>query len=157
MSATPLPLARTQRSIYAVAEALFHGPDGAPPEGRIDWVVGDVADLLRHAGGRARLLFQLCLLLVSWLAPLRIGRLPPLRRLSVADRIRALTRLEDSRQGASLVLACKAVLCMVYYEDEGAARAIAAYDPCQPRRLPVLAASAAVAPTGGAAQAEGVR
>lgn len=156
MSALTLPLPRTQRSIRAVAEALFHGPDGPPPAARIDWLVGDVADLLRHAGGRARLLFQLCLSLVSWLAPLWIGRLPPLRRLSVADRVRALTRLEDSRQGASLVLACKAVLCMVYYEDEGAARGIAAHDPCQPRRLPLLAAAAA-APTDGALRAEAVR
>ena len=124
------------------------------PGARIDWVVGDVADLLRHAGGRARLLFQLCLALVSWLAPLWIGRLPPLRRLSIGDRVRALSRLEDSRQGASLVLACKAVLCMVYYEDEGAARAIAAYEPCQPRRLPVVTAIAA---PDGPAQAGGGR
>lgn len=157
MSATSLALPRTRRSIHAVAEALFHGPDGPPPPARIDWVVGDVADLLRHAGGRARLLFQLCLALVSWLAPLWIGRLPPLRRLSIGDRVRALSRLEDSRQGASLVLACKAVLCMVYYEDEGAARSIAAYEPCLPRRLPVLSTPAAVTPAAGALPAEGVR
>lgn len=139
MLATPLVLARTQRSTRAVAEALFHGLDGPPPPPRIDWVVAEVADLLRHAGTRARSLFQLCLFAVSWLAPLWIFRLPPLRRLSVEDRIRALTRLEDSQAGSSLVLACKAVLCMVYYEDEGAARAICAYEPCHPRRLPLLA------------------
>ena len=96
--------------------------------------------LLRHAGARSRYLFQLCLTLVAWLAPLGIFRLPPLRRLTLAERIRALTRLEDSPACASLVLACKAVLCMVYYEDEAAARAIAAYEPCHPgrRRLPLL-------------------
>lgn len=140
MSATQLALPRTRRSIRAVAEALFSGENGPPPAARLDWAVAEVLDLLRHAGGRSRLLFQLCLLLVSWLAPLWIFRLPPLRRLSAADRIRALSRLEDSPACASLVLACKAVLCMVYYEEEGAARAIAAYEPCHPgqRRLPLL-------------------
>lgn len=145
MLATPLVLARTRRSTRAVAEALFHGPAGPPPPPRIDWVVAEVADLLRQAGPRARSLFQLCLFLVSWLAPLWIFRLPPLRRLSLDDRIRALTRLEDSQAGSSLVLACKAMLCMVYYEDEQAARAIAAHEPCSPRRLPVLSTATATA------------
>lgn len=147
MSATHLALPRTRRSIRAVAEALFSGAAGPPPAARLDWTVAEVLDLLRHAGTRSRLLFQLCLLLVSWLAPLWIFRLPPLRRLSVADRIRALSRLEDSPACASLVLACKAVLCMVYYEEEAAARAIAAYEPCHPgrRRLPLLTPQVAAA------------
>ena len=146
MSATQLALPRTRRSIRAVAEALFSGAAGPPPAERLDWAVAEVLDLLRHAGARSRLLFQLCLLLVSWLAPLWIFRLPPLRRLSTADRIRALGRLEDSPACASLVLACKAVLCMVYYEEEAAARAIAAYEPCHPdrRRLPLLTPQVAV-------------
>ena len=82
---------------------------------------------------------------MAWHASVPEFRLPPLRRLSVEDRIRALTRLEDSQAGSSLVLACKAVLCMVYYEEEEAARAIAAHDPCDPdrRRLPLLIAQSA--------------
>lgn len=151
MAATHLALARTQRSIRAVAEALFATLAGPPPAARLDWLVAEVCDLLRHAGARSRYLFQLCLALVSWLAPLWLFRLPPLRRLTLEDRIRALTRLEDSPACASLVLACKAVLCMVYYEDEAAARGIAAYEPCDPqhRRLPLLTAPGAGLEAGG--------
>lgn len=151
MSATLLALPRTRLSIRAVAEAIFSGAAGPPPAARLDWTVAEVLDLLRHAGARSRLLFQLCLFLISWLAPLWIFRLPPLRRLTAADRIRALSRLEDSPACASLVLACKAILCMIYYEDEAAARSIAAYEPCHPgrRRLPLL--ESRVTTEGGAA------
>jgi hypothetical protein len=151
MAATQLALARTQRSLRAVAEALFSGTAGPPPAARLDWLVAEVSDLLRHAGARSRYLFQLCLFLVSWLAPLWLLRLPPLGRLTVAERIRALTRLEDSPACASLVLACKAILCMVYYEDEAAARSIAAYEPCQARRLPLLAEPGGASPDAGGA------
>jgi hypothetical protein len=135
---------RTQRSALAVAEALFCDTQGPPPAARLAWALDELADLLRHAGTRGRWLFQLCLLAVSWLAPLWVGALPPLRRLCLSDRVRALTRLEHRPRLAPLVLACKAVLCMVYYEDEGAARDIAAYEPCEPqrRRLPLLPAGA---------------
>lgn len=156
--ATTLALTRTQRSTRAVAEALFQGPDGPPPAARLDWLVADVADFLRHAGTRARGMFQLCLFLVSWLAPLWIFRLPPLRRLNLDDRVRALTRFEDSQLGSSLVLACKAVLCMVYFEDEEAARELMDHEPGQLRRLPLfrpgLAAAESALPPEAALGAE---
>jgi hypothetical protein len=152
----PLAFSRTQRSARAVAEALFFDPAAPPPAARLDWVVTEVADLLRHAGTRSRGMFQLCLFLVSWLAPLWLFRLPPLRRLPLGDRVRALTKMEDSRTVSPLVLACKTVLCMVYYEDEGALRVIGAYEPCTPeqRRLPLLPRPAAP-PIAGALPADG--
>lgn len=139
MSASSLVFSPTQRRAHALAAALFSGPAGPPPAPRLDWLVAEVADLLHHAGPRARWLFQLCLFCVSWLAPLWLFRLPTLHRLSVADRVRALTRMEDSPTFSPLVLACKTVLCMIYYEDETAAREIGAYEPCEPahRRLPL--------------------
>ena len=140
MSAHPLALSPTQRRAYALAEALFSGPAGPPPAPRLDWLVAEVTDLLHYAGRRSRWLFQLCLFLVSWLAPLWLRRLPPLGRLSPRDRVQALTRMEDSPTFSPLVLACKTVLCMVYYEDEAAAREIGAHEPCDPerRRRPLL-------------------
>jgi hypothetical protein len=140
MIATSLDHPRTRRSACAVAEALFAGEDGPPPASRLDWLADEVVDLLHHAGTQARLMFQLCLFAISWLAPLWVRALPPLRRLPLAERVRALSRMEDNPTFAPLILACKAVLCMLYYEDEEAARSIAAYDPCTPgrRRLPLL-------------------
>lgn len=133
-----------------LAEALFCGLAGPPPASRITWLVGEVDDLLRYAGRRSRWLFQVCLFFVSWQAPLWLWRLPPLRRLPIADRVRALTKMEDSPTFSPLVLACKTVLCMVYYEDEGAAREIGAFEPCEPaqRRLPLW--TPPVAPTASA-------
>ena len=61
-------------------------------------------------------------LLVSRLAPLFIGRVVTLGALSLPDRIRALTRLEE-RFGEPL-LAVKAMLCLVYYEHPDAAREV---------------------------------
>jgi hypothetical protein len=138
MSATPLVISPTQHRARTFAEALFSGLAGPPPASRLDWLVTEVADLLHYAGTRSRWMFQICMFFASWLAPLWIFRLPPLRRLSVADRVRALTKMEDSQTFSPLVLACKTVLCMIYYEDEGAAREIGAYEPCEPahRRLP---------------------
>ena len=44
-----------------------------------------------------------------------IGKLPTLRRLSIPDRVRALTRLER-RQLAPILIALRAILCLLYYE-----------------------------------------
>jgi hypothetical protein len=143
MSATSLRLARTQAGVRTVAEALFHGGSRPAPAARLDWVAQEVTDIVRHAGPRARLLFQLCLLAVHVLAPLSIGRLRRLARLDVQARIRALDRLERTGSGAALVLALKALLCTVFYEHPDSAREVGAYEPCDdprtPRRgLPVL-------------------
>ena len=77
--------------------------------------------------------------LVSLLAPFFIGRLATLGSLSVPERIRALTRLEE-RFGEPL-LAVKAMLCLLYYEHPDAAREVGFDGQCLvPRkgRLEVL-------------------
>ena len=99
----------------AVAEALFSREDGPPPAARLDWLVADVADFLREAGPRVRVIFTGGLAVATWLAPPLVGRAPPLSRLSVSDRCLALDRLEHSPLGLSL-LAVKAMLCIPYYE-----------------------------------------
>lgn len=161
MPAMSLRLARTQAGVRTVAEALFHGSLGPAPAPRLDWVAAEVTDVVRHAGPRARLLFQLCLFAVHVLAPLSIGRLARLGRLDVPTRIRALARLERTGSSAGLVLALKALLCTVWYEHPDSAREIGAYESCDdprtPRRgLPVLPLATEAPPrpeltTGGAA------
>lgn len=151
MPAMTLRLARTQAGVRTLAEALFHGSSRPAPAERLDWVAAEVTDVVRHAGPRARLLFQLCLLAVHVLAPLSIGRLARLARMDVPTRIRALTRLERTGFGAGLVLALKALLCTVFYEHPDSAREVGAYEPCddprtQRRGLPVLPLSAAAPP-----------
>jgi len=103
------------RDARAFAEALFSTERGAPPEARIDWLLTELADFTENAGARATLILQGGLLTASWLAPPLIGRAPPLARLSVADRCRALDKLEHTPAGLPL-LAVKAMLCIIYYE-----------------------------------------
>lgn len=136
MPALVLHLERTQAGVRSIAEALFHGDSGPAPAARLDWAAAEVTDIVRHAGPRARLLFQLCLLAVHVLAPLSIGRLGPLGRLDAAARIRALSRLERTASGAALLLALKALLCTVWYEHPDSAREVGAYEPCDDPRTP---------------------
>lgn len=141
-----LHLTRTRTALRVVAEALFFGtPSGTPgggsgpaPVARLDWVASEVVDIVRHAGSRGRLLFQICLGLVSVLAPLSIGRLRTLGGLDVPTRIRALEKLERTPRGAALVLALKALLCTVWYEHPDAAREVGAYEPCDGSTRPLL-------------------
>lgn len=101
---------------------------------------------MRHAGARARLLFQICLWLVNLLAPLSIGKLRTLGGLDVVTRIRALERLERTPRGAALVLALKALLCTVWYEHPDAAREVGVYDPSDEPAGPLLLIGRAPAP-----------
>jgi hypothetical protein len=110
-------------AIGALAEALFATRDGAPPPERLAWLRADVDDFLSRAGAKSRLVLRLSLLAVSVLAPLAIGRVPPLGRLSLAERSRAITKLERGAFALPL-LAVKAVLCILYYEHPEAAREI---------------------------------
>jgi hypothetical protein len=103
------------RDARAFAEALFSTDQGAPPEARIDWLLAELAAFTEHAGARATLILKGGLLTASWLAPPLIGRAPPLARLSVADRCKALDKLEHTPAGLPL-LAVKAMLCIIYYE-----------------------------------------
>jgi hypothetical protein len=77
--------------------------------------------LLIAAGWRSGGSYRLLLWAVTWLAPLTILRPGPLWRLGISDRVQALKKMEGS-PAASLVLAMKAVLCLIYYEHPEAVR-----------------------------------
>ncbi len=119
-----------QRDVRAVAEALFCRDGGPPPAARIDWLCDDFADFIERAGPRAELVLTGALMLATWLAPLSIGKRPPLSRLDVAQRCRALDTLEGTRAGVPL-LALKAMLCTMYYEHPDARREIGVDAECR--------------------------
>ena len=102
-------------SLRAFAEALFSTEAGPPAAERMDWLMKEMEEYLQLAGPGARLIFGLALFTVTWLSPLFIRRLPTLRHLELAERVEALTRMEESFASAP-VLAVKAFLCVVYYE-----------------------------------------
>lgn len=114
---------RMKKASYVVAEALFRTEEGPPPPERLDWLVGEVDHFLAQAGPRARLIYRLCLLAISVLAPMMVWRLPPYRALPAVKRSEALERLERSPLGLA-VFGCKMLLCILYYEHPDAARAI---------------------------------
>lgn len=136
-----------ERSIAAFAECLFVRdplrPDPLYRE-RIDAVSRELVDLLRLSGPRARRLFFLCLFGVTILGPLAVLRLSSFRGLPLPLRVKALSRLEGSALAAPLVLAVKAAVCVVYYEEPAAAREIGAESFVSldasppPRGLPLL-------------------
>jgi hypothetical protein len=114
---------RSLRDLRAVAEAMFAGEDGPPPASRVEWLCRDFDDFVERAGPRSELIMTGALFAASWLAPLAIGRRPPLARLSLGDRCRALEQLEKTPAGLPL-LALKAILCTIYYEHPDALREI---------------------------------
>lgn len=115
---------RSLRAARAIMEGLFASDDGPPPGDRLDWVMRDLADFFGHVNLRARLLFRACVFAVTWIAPLLLFALPPLSRLSVDDRVRALERMERSPLFSMPFLGAKALLSIVYYEHPDAAREI---------------------------------
>lgn len=108
----------------AVAETLFTTEQGPPPAERIDWLVEELDDFVKHAGPRARTLFRLCLLGVETTAPVLIGRPPPFHRLSAETRTRALEAMEQNAAFGLAVLGAKAPLCIIYYEHPSAAASV---------------------------------
>lgn len=116
-------------AVRAVAEALFASDAGPPPEARVRWLVDDFDDFVATAGPRAALIMGGALRLATWVAPLTIGKLPPLSRLDVTQRCRALDKLEASPAGLPL-LALKAMLSFIYYEDPDALREIEVDTEC---------------------------
>ena len=122
-------------SLRAFAEALFSTEAGAPSTERIDWLMKEMEEYLQLAGPAARVIFGLALFAVTWLSPLFIRRLPTLRNLDLAERVEALTRMEESFASAP-VLAVKAFLCVVYYEHPDVQREIGHVGPSTfPMRL----------------------
>jgi hypothetical protein len=108
--------ARWLEAARSFAEALFSTERGAPPRERLDRLMVDLEDFVEQAGPRSELVLRLGLALAMWGAPPLVGRRPPMTRLPVVERARALTLLEHSPVGLPL-LAAKAILSILYYED----------------------------------------
>lgn len=105
----------------AVAETLFTSEQGPPSDERLDWVVDELDDFLKHSGERARMIFRLCLLGIETTAPVLVGKPPPFHRLSAEDRTRALEAMEQNAAFGLAVFGAKAPLCILYYEHPDAA------------------------------------
>lgn len=105
----------------AIAEALFSTAEGPPPSNRLFWVERELSALLEKAGPRSGGIYKLGLYLVTWLAPLFIGRIGPLGNLPLAARVDALRRMERSF-ASTVVLGVKAILCVLWYEHAESAR-----------------------------------
>jgi hypothetical protein len=116
---------RGRANARALAEALW-SRDGtsAPPDDRLAWFVGDLADFVGHLNLRARLLFVTCLTTITWAGPLLIGRLGRLGSLSIPDRIRAIHAVEHNPVASLALFATKAVTSLVWYEHPDNAREI---------------------------------
>jgi hypothetical protein len=119
----------SRRHVRALAEAIFATETGAPPRDRIDWLCDDFDDFVEQAGPRSELIFDAALTVATWLAPPAIGALPPLARLSLDDRARALEAIEKTPAGIP-ILALKAILCTIYFEDPDALAEIGVEPGC---------------------------
>lgn len=119
------------KAARAFCEALFSTDEGPPPTERMDWLMGEFDDYLTVAGWRSGGGYKLGLIVLALLAPLMIFKFVPLWRLSLAERVRALRRMERSPL-AVLVLGMKSILCIIYYEHPDAAREIG-YSTCEQR------------------------
>ena len=108
-----------------VAEALFSVAGQTPPRARMRWLDAELDDFMARSSAIGRLQFTLAALLVSVLAPLWLWRPPGLGRLSIVQRVRALDRFEQS-PAAPLLIALRAILCLLYYEHPDAAREVGA-------------------------------
>lgn len=106
-----------------MGEALFARAAGPPPASRLEWLCDDLADFLTHAGPRSRFMFHACRLATSWLAPVLVASVPPLRRQPLARRSEALAAMERGPLGMA-VLGVKAMLSMVWYEHPDSAAEI---------------------------------
>ena len=107
------------RAARAFCEALFSQGGQPPPRERMDWLLGELDDLISRAGWRSGGFYKLALLVVNFLSPLLIGRPIPLWRLNLDQRVRALRAMEHSFL-AALVLAVKSIICIIYYEHPDA-------------------------------------
>ena len=120
---TLTPIRGWGKHVVAVCEALFATHEGPPPRDRLHWVWTHIHDFSVQVGGLGVFAFRLSLFFLTWVAPLFVFSLPPLRRLPVAKRIVALERFERSPLGM-LFYALKAMLCMMYFEHPDAAKEV---------------------------------
>jgi len=115
--------ARALATTRATAEALFSNQDAPPASERLDWAMDEYADFMARTTARGRLLFWAAATAISLFAPLMIGKLPPYRQHTLPTRVRALRAFEASPLGGILI-ALRAILCMIYYEHPDAAREV---------------------------------
>ena len=112
------------KTLRAMCEAVFSTHNGPPPANLLDYVVTTFDSSISHSGFRSRIVFGFALMAISLIAPVLIWRFPGLRRLSLADRVRAISRMEDSPLLAAPVLAVKAIICIAYYEHPEAQQVV---------------------------------
>ena len=112
---------RLRRRHRVVLETLLpRGAHPALPKGLYDTGFDDFYDDFRQRGaGRLRFAFHLTLFLSVWVAPLLIGRVPPITLYSSLTRERALQRLFESRffLFRQLGLTTKLVVALCYGAD----------------------------------------
>lgn len=139
------------RDARAFAEAMFAHGDGPPPANRLDWAMIELDDFLDHGGPRVEMILRGGLGLATWAAPALLGKLPPLARLSVAERQVALDRLEHTPAGLPM-LAVKAMLCFIWYEHPDTLREIGVTEAGEtaPGCLVTLGPPRSASATGGA-------
>jgi len=111
------------------AEALFSDERGPAPDERLDWLCDELEMFVKEAGPRARIVLEAGLFVSTWLSPVSIGLRPPLSRLSLADRWRALEKMETTKAGLA-ILGIKAIVCIHYYEHPDSLRDIGADVRC---------------------------
>lgn len=124
------PFTSGQRATTRVLiETLFATDEGSPPNGRVEWVLAEAEDLIRHSGPKLRLIFGLLLFFLNRIGPLLSLRFPSLGRLPLGERIELLTKMEHGIAAGPL-LAVRALLAIVYYEHPDAANLIGFTGEC---------------------------
>jgi hypothetical protein len=118
------PLAdRTRAQARAFAEALFTPEGGSLPGARLEWLVDELDDFVRHAGREARTVLTSSLAAIAAAVPLALGVARSFASLSVDERVRGLERVERTPLGLA-ILGAKAMVCIVWYEHPESARDI---------------------------------
>ncbi len=117
------PSTRSVETMMAIAAATFSSQRGPPAADRIAWLRREYVDLMSRASGRGRFYFGAGALVVSIGAPIMIGRLRPFSRLTHEERVASLQRFESHALG-SILVALRAILCMLWYEHPEVAREV---------------------------------
>ncbi|MBX3181333.1 MAG: hypothetical protein KIT72_14350 [Polyangiaceae bacterium] len=107
----------------AVAECLFMSEAGPPPAERLTWLGRELDDFLERSGPDGRTGYLAALFALSLLAPLVGGQPRSLAAMPLEVRAQVLSRVEQGF-ASGLLLAVKAMLCIIYYEEAGAAQEI---------------------------------
>ena len=126
--------------LMLISEALFSRAGAPPPAERIAWLRQEMGDFLARASPMGRVLFVAGSFVVCWLAPVFVGAWPTLASLPFARRVEALERFE-TRRVAPVLIALRAILCLLYYEHPDAAAEVG-IDPTGPSQGKLLEAIA---------------